>query len=133
MQISAEGIRGNQGNRISYAEALAVTSVISTKKMATLTPGLRFENIKLYRDDFGKDNPQRSQEQLSSRSNTIQALVPGMGFNYTISRNASVFGGVHKGFSPAGSDPNEKVESSVNYELGSVLVWIFQRRAGRFF
>ena len=42
-----------------------------------------------------------------------------MGFNYTISRNASVFGGVHKGFSPAGSDPNEKAESSVNYELGS--------------
>ena len=120
MQISAEGIRGNQGNRISYAEALASYVSYKYKKNGlTLTPGLRFENIKLYRDDFGKDNPQRSQDQLSSRSNTIQALVPGMGFNYTISRNASVFGGVHKGFSPAGSDPNEKAESSVNYELGS--------------
>ena len=53
MQISAEGIRGNQGNRISYAEALASYVSYKYKKNGlTLTPGLRFENIKLYRDNL---------------------------------------------------------------------------------
>ena len=41
-----------------------------------------------------------------------------MGFNYNFP-NISVFGGVHKGFSPPGSQEGQEPEISTNYELGS--------------
>ena len=45
-------------------------------------------------------------------------LIPGVGFNYTFSNNFSVFGGIHKGYSPPGSSDGQKAEESVNSELG---------------
>jgi Fe(3+) dicitrate transport protein len=41
-----------------------------------------------------------------------------MGFNYNFDK-FSIFGGVHKGFSPPTSKEGEKAEESINMELGS--------------
>ena len=87
-------------------------------KGSTISPGLRYESIKLGRDDFGKSNPRRNIENLSTRENKVSVLIPGVGFNYTFSNNLSVFGGIHKGYSPPGSSDGQKAEESVNSELG---------------
>jgi Fe(3+) dicitrate transport protein len=85
----------------------------------TLTPGIRFEKIVLRRKDYGKPDPNRNGNSLSTRENKINAFIPGIGFNYNLPVNFSVFGGIHKGFSPPGSAPGERAEESVNYELGT--------------
>lgn len=114
------GIRGAQGNRISSATAFSSYAVYKWKYNGlTLTPGLRYEDITLARLDYGSSDASRLGSNLSERSNTVRVWIPGVGFNYTKSNQFSVFGGIHKGFSPPGSKTGEKAESSVNYELGS--------------
>lgn len=120
MLLTSEGAKGAKGNRISSAAALATYALYKFKYNGlSLTPGIRMESIKLERKDFGKSNPSRNSSDLSSRENQITALIPGIGFNYTFSNQLSVFGGLHKGFSPPGNAPGEQAEESVNYELGS--------------
>jgi Fe(3+) dicitrate transport protein len=119
MAMTSEGIRGAQGNRISSANAFAAYALYKYKMGGlTLTPGIRYENINLQREDWGKSDADRLAE-ASIRENQINVFIPGIGFNYSFAQNLSVFGGVHKGFSPPGSAPGEEAERSVNYELGS--------------
>lgn len=120
MTRTSLGPRGAQGNRISSATAFAAYATYKLKyNNLTLTPGLRYENIVLQRDNFGSDDPNRSGNNLSTRENKVDILIPGIGFNYEFSNKLAVFGGVHKGFSPPGSEDGEKPEESINYELGS--------------
>ena len=119
MALTSEGPRGGQDNRISSANAFAAYALYKYKFGGlTLTPGIRYENISLMREDWGKTDENRSNDP-TIRENQIDVFIPGVGFNYSFSKNASVFGGVHKGFSPPGNAPGEKAERSVNYELGS--------------
>ena len=120
MTRTSLGPRGAQGNRISSATAFAAYAMYKLKyKNLTLTPGLRYENIVLQRDNFGSNDPNRTGADLAFRENKVDILIPGIGFNYAFSKNAAVFGGVHKGFSPPGSEDGEDAEESINYELGS--------------
>ena len=120
MTRTSEGPRGAQGNRISSATAFASYLMYKLKyNNLTLTPGLRYENIVLQRDNFGSNDPTRNGNSLSSRENKVDIFIPGIGFNYAFSNNMSVFGGVHKGFSPPGSEEGEEPEESINYEIGS--------------
>ena len=119
MALESYGEKGSQGNRISFANSFASYIMYKYKfKGLTISPGLRYESIKLVRDDFGKSNPLRNIENLSTRENKVSVLIPGVGFNYTFSNNLSVFGGIHKGYSPPGSSDGQKAEESVNSELG---------------
>ena len=119
MALESYGEKGSQGNRISFANSFASYLMYKYKfKGLTISPGLRYESIKLGRDDFGKSNPLRNIENLSTRENKVSVLIPGVGFNYTFSNNLSVFGGIHKGYSPPGSSDGQKAEESVNSELG---------------
>ena len=119
MALESYGEKGSQGNRISFANSFASYIMYKYKfKGLTISPGLRYESIKLGRDDFGKSNPIRNIENLSTRENKVSVLIPGLGFNYTFSNNLSVFGGIHKGYSPPGSSDGQKAEESVNSELG---------------
>jgi Fe(3+) dicitrate transport protein len=120
MSRTSEGARGAQGNRVSSATAFAAYAMYKLKyKKLTLTPGLRYESITLQRDNFGSNDPNRSGINLAFRENKVDVFIPGIGFNYAFSKKAAVFGGVHKGFSPPGSEDGEKAEESINYELGS--------------
>ena len=118
--LTSQGPQGAKGNRIASAQALAAYALYKFKyNKLTLTPGLRMESISLEREDFGDTNPNRNIAELIRRENSSTAWIPGIGFNYTFSNQLSLFGGLHKGFSPPGNAPGELPESSINYELGS--------------
>lgn len=114
------GEKGTDANRISSAQALAAHLLYTVKiENLTLTPGLRYENITLTRMDYGTDDPLRTGQNLSIRENEVDVWIPGIGANYRFSNNISIFGGVHKGFSPPSNTPGQNPEESINYELGS--------------
>ncbi len=117
---TSEGPRGAQGNRISSATAFASYVMYKMKyNNLTVTPGVRYENITLQRENFGSNDPSRTGSELAVRENKVDIFIPGIGFNYAFTQEVSLYGGVHKGFSPPGSEAGEKAEESINYELGS--------------
>ena len=119
MSLETYGDKGSQGNRISSANTFASYFMYKYKlKGLTISPGIRYESIKLSRDDFGKSNPLRDSSDVSSRENKVSVFIPGIGFNYTINNKISVFSGIHKGFSPPGNSVGQKAEESVNLEAG---------------
>ena len=119
MLLTTAGIPGTNANRISDARAFAAFTTYRFKyENLTLTPGIRYENMTLGRVNFGNDDPDRTGVDLSERENQVDVFIPGVGFNYNFT-NISVFGGVHKGFSPPGSQEGQLPEESVNYELGT--------------
>ena len=119
MVLTDAGIPGTNANRISDARAFSSYALYKLKyKNLTLTPGLRYENISLGRVDYGTADVERLGTDLSERENKVNVLIPGIGFNYNF-QNISLFGGIHKGFSPPSNQVGEKPEESVNYELGT--------------
>jgi Fe(3+) dicitrate transport protein len=123
MNLTSAGTPGTDANRISDAKALATYATYKLKyNDLTLTPGLRYEDIVLGRKDYGVNDPIRSGQNLSERENRVRVLMPGMGFNYNFDK-LSLFGGLHKGFSPPSNQVGQKAEQSVNYELGSRFNW----------
>ncbi len=120
MTLTSEGLRGAQGNRISSATAFATYAMYKLKyKNLTLTPGVRYENMTLERKDFGNSNPSRNNSNIAERENSVAIFIPGIGFNYSLKKDLSLYAGVHKGFSPPGSEAGENPEESINYELGT--------------
>ncbi len=119
MNLTTAGAPGTDANRISDANAFAAFALYKFKyKNLTLTPGLRYENMTLGRKDYGKDDVTRNGGSLKTRENSVDVWIPGIGFNYNFNQ-LSLFGGIHKGFSPPTSTVGEKPEESINYELGS--------------
>ena len=120
LSLSDAGIPGSNANRISSAKALAASATYRLKyNNWTFTPGIRYENISLKRDNFGGNDPSRIGNNLSTRKNNVNVFIPGVGANYKFNNNLSIFGGIHKGFSPPGNQTGQKPEESINYELGS--------------
>lgn len=120
MNLVEQGTPGTDSNRITDADALAAHVLYKLKyKRWTFTPGLRYESITLERNDFGTEDVTRTGTNLSTRSNEMNEFIPGIGVNYKLNQEFSLFGGVHKGFSPAGTTEGESSEQSVNYELGT--------------
>ena len=120
LSLTTAGIPGTDANRIANAKALA--SYINYKLKIdnwTFTPGLRYENITLTRENFGNNDVNRTGVNLSTRANSVDVFIPGIGTNYKFSNDLSIFGGVHKGFSPPGNQDGERPEESINYELGT--------------
>ncbi|MCR9182368.1 MAG: TonB-dependent receptor [Flavobacteriaceae bacterium] len=112
--------KGSDANRISGAEAIAAHALYKiTFNGLTLTPGLRYENITLTRNDYGTNDPNRTGIELSTRENKVDVWIPGIGANYKFSNDFSLFGGVHKGFAPPSNTVGSKPEESINIELGT--------------
>jgi Fe(3+) dicitrate transport protein len=121
MILTSVGTRGTESNRIesAFATALFIQDNITFAKWK-FTPGLRFENIILKRDDFGRNDPERTESDLTSKRNALSVLIPGIGFNYELNTSTNLFGGVHRGFAPPspGASEGTEEESSINYEFG---------------
>jgi Fe(3+) dicitrate transport protein len=119
MELTNAGVQGTESNRIESAGAIAtyLQYKLDIGKL-TVTPGIRYENITLKRQDYGKNDPDRIGNNLSERSNTVDVFIPGIGLDYRFNKYLSTFTGVHKGFSPPGSKEGTKPEESINYELG---------------
>ena len=119
MELVNGRLPGTDANRISDAKAFSSYILYKLKyKNLTLTPGIRYENINLGRTNYGSNDTERTGIDISERENKVDVLIPGLGFNYNFS-NISLFGGIHKGFSPPSNQVGEKPEKSVNYELGT--------------
>ncbi|GMN09480.1 TonB-dependent receptor [Croceitalea sp. MTPC9] len=119
MELANAGIPGTNANRISNARAFSSYALYKLKyKNLTLTPGIRYENITLGRSNYGTNDVERTGIDLSERENKVDVFIPGIGFNYNF-ENISLFGGVHKGFSPPSNQVGEQPEESVNFELGT--------------
>jgi len=88
----------------------------------TLLPGIRYERVVAQRSDYGTDDPDRTGADVSTRRNTVDALIPGVGIDYRVAGGLHVFSGVHKGFAPPGSRESTRPESSINYEVGGRLI-----------
>ncbi len=118
-QIAA-GTPGTESNRIETASAVAsyLQYIIEFNRFKII-PGIRNEHINIKRIDYGKNDPGRVGDALSSRSNTVNVWIPGIGLHYDFSEEFTSFIGVHKGFSPPGSKEGTLPEESINYELGT--------------
>lgn len=115
------GDPGSQANRVSQAEAWAffVQDEITWNKL-TLTPGFRYENVDLVRNDFSRSDPDRSEGPTRVRENSVDVFIPGVGVHYEFTPGFGLYGGVHRGFSPPGPGSTEdtEAEDSINYEIG---------------
>lgn len=118
--LTSTGVPGTQANRVSEASvrALFVDTEIRYGNWI-LTPGARFEDIDLTRNDFAGDDPTRSQGPTGVRENSVSVLIPGMGALYRINDNWRVLAGIHKGFNPPGPGSTAKEENSLNLEFGA--------------
>src|SRR5690606_3880997 len=120
MTLNTEGTPGTDANRISDARAFASFILYKLKfNNWTITPGLRYENIILGRKDYGTSDIDRTGMAINERENQVDVFIPGVGFNYRFDNQLSLFGGIHKGFSPPGNSVGEDPEESINYELGT--------------
>jgi Fe(3+) dicitrate transport protein len=121
--LSEYGLEGNAGNRIQDASAWA-TYVYDRIEWGrwTLTPGLRYENIRLsrIRYDTKSDNPASRDPGnfRDSRKNKVDIWLPGLGALFEISTSTRLVAGVHKGFATPGNSPGVDPEESTNYEFG---------------
>ena len=85
MNLTSAGTPGSDANRISKATAFAGSVLYKLKyNNITITPGIRYEDIVLERDNFGSDYPNRIGTDISSRENKVSIFIPGIGFNYKI-------------------------------------------------
>ena len=119
--LTTPGKPGTQANRKSEADAIAFYLQDQARVGSwTFTPGLRYEKVNLQYNDYGKSNPDRT-EQLTKRNYSgVDVWIPGLGAHYALTDSFGVFGGIHKGFAPPGPSVNDEVdpEESVNYETG---------------
>lgn len=96
-----------------------------------LTGGLRMEvydyERHLLRNTFTVNGRTAVMDTSIRASNTVHAFIPGIGFNYNLYENATLFGGLHKGFAPPrvkdaistqGAVYQLEPENSWNAELG---------------
>ncbi|HQW68706.1 MAG TPA: TonB-dependent receptor [Flavobacterium sp.] len=120
MNLTSSGSRGSDDNRVASAKALALHIQYKLKyNKLTVTPGLRFETIDLWNQNYGKVDPTRTGANLVENDNHVKVWLPGIGANYKWNNNLSVFAGAHKGFAPPTNRTGQDAESSINYELGT--------------
>lgn len=121
MTLATPGIPGTDSNRIDSARATAlyVQDKIRVGKWQVLG-GVRYEDIKMRREDYGKSDPGRDVAP-SVTTNSTQVVIPGAGLTYDVTPELSLLAGVHKGFAPVGPGNSDQAdaEESINYELGA--------------
>ena len=119
LYLTDKGAPGSESNRIVSALAWSGFMQYTLRfKGLTLVPGLRLESSRNSKMDYGPADPDRSGEDLQENHNHAFAWIPGIGMDYQMKRGYSLFAGVHRGYSPPGTQAGARPESSVNYELG---------------
>lgn len=121
--LTSEGAPGSETNRIERGRAFSAFFQ-DTAQLGRLSAlfGLRYENIELGRDNFGRTDPTRTGANLRTVRNRLDILLPSLGVDYRLTDNLSVFGGVHRGFSPpSNGSADAEPETSLGYEAGARL------------
>jgi Fe(3+) dicitrate transport protein len=125
MELTNAGVKGNVENQIRNANSTAIfLNYDFVYKGLKIVPGIRYENINFEMINYGNADYSRVGTALKTATNSMSILLPGVSINYEFLEKMSVFGGVHKGFSPPGmpsvtsTTGQAKEEIAVNYELG---------------
>ena len=109
--------------RTGYAYSAFIQDKIYLSDDFHFTPGIRYENFQ-YERVILRTN---SADTNITNNSSVSTFIPGVGFSYLISSGNTIFGGVHRGFSPPaittaitanGIDQQLDGEFSWNYELG---------------
>jgi len=111
---------GSKTNRVSSADATSffVDTEIRIGKWI-LTPGVRFEDVRLRRFDYSTADPTRAQGPTRIRENSVSVVIPGIGALYRLNSDWRLLAGVHKGFNPPSPGSSAEEESSLNIEAGA--------------
>ncbi len=116
---TSSGVPGTQDNRVGHAQATALHTLYNISyKNWIFTPGLRYENILRYNLNYGTSDVERTGSNLAYASNRNEVFIPGLGILNKLNNHYTVFGSVHRGFSPAGVNDGQAPEKSINTELG---------------
>ena len=119
MVLFRPGIHGEQANRITSAKTYSLYLLSKLKyKAFTINAGLRYEDLRLLKKDYTKEDLDRTGKVREETPNDARALIPSVGVNYQICKTISAFAGVHKGFAPPSAEWYQKPESSINSEIG---------------
>ncbi len=114
------GAPGSDSSRIETGEALAIffqDNIDWGRLHATI--GVRIEDIKLKRFDYGRNDPDRTGASLSTRENSLTAVTPAFGVVYDLTDDLSILGGVYRGFAPPSpGNSTSSEELSTNWEAG---------------
>ncbi|MFM8177664.1 MAG: TonB-dependent receptor family protein, partial [Candidatus Kapaibacterium sp.] len=128
MGVDSAGPRGGLENQVRSARTGAAYLMYSlTCGPVTVTPGVRLESIGLRSDNYGTGDPDRGGSSLTTATNDLFVVLPGIGLTYDFDESTTAFAGVHKGFSPPGmpgtsvSGAQAMSETAINYELGVKL------------
>lgn len=118
LTLVTAGAPGSQENRAGDAKAWSffVQDTIDWGKF-TITPGLRYESIKLRQTRWGLADPNRTGP-TTVAENSVDVLIPGIGAVYYINDEWQLVGGVHRGFVAPGPGSTSDAEKSINYEAG---------------
>ena len=103
---------GREAKVHNYASSEALSTFASvqiTQSAFTLEAGVRNENIDGMLNNFSTGIRNESDQSVTT---------PSLSFRYQTEVGVSLFGGIHKGFSPAGPGATAVAEESVNLELG---------------
>jgi Fe(3+) dicitrate transport protein len=119
MVLTTPGTGGDQENRIGAAEADSgfVSAHIDVGALR-LSPGVRYESIKLTRTDFARTDPTRSQGPTRLDEAKLSEWITGIGATYQVTQRVKLIGGVHEGFNPSSPGSDASAETSTNYEFG---------------
>lgn len=120
MSLSNAGVPGTDSNRIDSAEALALfVHDEYTMGDFVINAGLRYEDMTIERNDWGKSDPARVNAS-SHKKNDVDVLLPSLAMTYKANDALVIIGGIQKGFAPpAPGNEDADNEESVNYEFGA--------------
>lgn len=119
MKLFRPGDPGSQSNQVTTARAWSgyILNTWAWNNL-TITAGLRYEDVVLEKRNYTKQDPRRSGRIRIETPNSARVWLPGVGVNYKIIPEVSVFTGVHRGFAPPSAVLDQKPESSTNVEAG---------------
>ena len=120
MTLIDAGAAGTDSNRVDSAEALAVFVQDEwTVGDLIVNAGLRYEDMKIERNDWGKSDPERI-ENPKHKVNKLDVVLPSLALTYRLTDDLVLLGGIQKGFAPPAPGNEEAVnEESMNYEFGA--------------
>ncbi|TMM46881.1 TonB-dependent receptor family protein [Colwellia ponticola] len=120
MTLTNSGIPGTDSNRIDSASAVALFVHDEwTMGKFIINAGLRYEDMTIEREDWGKTDPNRLTTP-AHKKNKLDVVLPSLAVSYQLNDDLVLIGGVQKGFAPpAPGNADASNEESINYELGT--------------
>ncbi len=90
--------------RNGLAGSLYAVYQLSLSKQWSINAGVRYEHYRfereVYRNTFMIQGASVLRDTFLRSNDWVQALLPGLGFNYTPGKGITFFGGLHRGFAP---------------------------------